>query len=120
MVFEVTGNPAAVRVMTSLVRVWGTVSIVAIHAEPVPVDLYRLFARELTMHGSRLYARADWEEAISLAATGAVTLAPLVTRKIPLEALQQGMEETLRGGPVMKVLVDVGGPDMAPHSPRRS
>jgi threonine dehydrogenase-like Zn-dependent dehydrogenase len=66
-----------------------------------------MFAREVTMHGSRLYNRDDWEEAIRLAASGAVTLAPLVSRKIPLEGLQDGMEEALRGGPVMKVLVDL-------------
>lgn len=108
VVFEVTGNPAAVRAMTDLVRVWGTISMVAIHGEPIPVDLYRFFARELTMHGSRLYSREDWEEAIALAAAGVVTLAPLVSRRIPLESLQQGMEEALRGGPVMKVLIDLG------------
>jgi (R,R)-butanediol dehydrogenase/meso-butanediol dehydrogenase/diacetyl reductase len=107
VVFEVTGNPAAVRAMTGLVRVQGTISMVAIHGEPLPVDLYRFFARELTMHGSRLYSRDDWEEAIRLAATGAVTPAPLVTRRIPLESLQQGMEDTLHGGPVMKVLIDL-------------
>ena len=107
VVFEVTGNAAAVRAMTDLVRVQGTISMVAIHGEPLPVDLYRFFARELTMHGSRLYSRGDWEEAIRLAGSGAVTLAPLVTRRIPLESLQQGMEETLRGGPVMKVLIDL-------------
>ena len=105
--FEVTGNPAAVRAMTEAVRVWGTVSVVAIHAEPTPVNLYRMFARELTMHGSRLYAREDWEEAIRLAATGAVPVGPLVSRRIPLEALQEGMEQALAGGPVMKVLVDL-------------
>jgi 2-desacetyl-2-hydroxyethyl bacteriochlorophyllide A dehydrogenase len=105
--FEVTGNPAAARIVTDVVRVWGTVSIVAIYAEPVPVNLYRMFARELVMHGARLYAREDWEEAIRLAAGGAVPLAPLVSRKIPLEALQQGMEQALGGGPVMKVLVDL-------------
>ena len=105
--FEVTGNPLAVRAVTDVVRVWGTVSIVAIHAEPMPVNLYQMFARELTMHGSRLYARADWEEAIRLAATGAVPVAPLVSRRIPLEGLQAGMEQALAGGPVMKVLVDL-------------
>jgi len=107
--FEVTGNAAAVRLMTDVVRVWGTVSIVAIHAEPMPVHLYPMFARELTMHGSRLYTRAAWEEAIRLASTGAVPVGPLVSRRIPLEDLQKGMEEALRGGPVMKVLVDLIG-----------
>src|SRR4029453_131964 len=72
-----------------------------------PVNLYQFFARELTMHGSRLYSRHDWEEAIRLGAAGAVSLAPLVSRRIPLESLQQGMEETLRAGPVMKVLIDL-------------
>src|SRR3989442_13463712 len=70
--FEVTGNPAAARAVADVVRVWGTISIVAIHAEPVPVNLYQMFARELTMHGARLYTRQDWEEAIGLAASGAV------------------------------------------------
>jgi (R,R)-butanediol dehydrogenase/meso-butanediol dehydrogenase/diacetyl reductase len=107
--FEVTGNPAAVRLMTDVVRVWGTVSVVAIHAEPMSVNLYPMFARELTMHGSRLYTRGAWEEAIRLASTGAVPVGPLVSRKIPLEDLQKGMEEALRGGPVMKVLVDLVG-----------
>jgi (R,R)-butanediol dehydrogenase/meso-butanediol dehydrogenase/diacetyl reductase len=58
------------------------------------------------MHGSRLYTRADWEEALRLAAAGAVTLAPLVSRRIPLEELGAAMEATLGGAPVMKVLVD--------------
>src|SRR5207247_7957587 len=107
LAFEVTGHPAAVRAMTDVVRVWGTLSIVAIHAEPVPVHLYQMFARELVMHGARLYAREDWEEAIRLAAGGVVPLAPLVSRKIPLEAYQPGMEQALGGGPVMKVLVDL-------------
>lgn len=105
--FEVSGDPAAVRLITDVVRVWGTVSIIAIHAEPVPVHLYALFARELRVHGSRLYTRAAWEEAIRLAAAGAVVLGPLVTRVIALGELQQGMEEALGGGPVMKILVDL-------------
>ena len=109
VVFEVTGNPAAVRLMTDVVRVWGTISVVAIHTEPMPVHLYPMFARELTMHGSRLYTRGAWEEAIRLASTGAVPVGPLVSRRIPLEDLQKGMAEALGGGPVMKVLVDLVG-----------
>jgi 2-desacetyl-2-hydroxyethyl bacteriochlorophyllide A dehydrogenase len=107
--FEVTGDPAAAALVTEVVRVWGTVSIIAIHAEPVPMNLYAMFARELRMHGSRLYTRAAWEEAIRLAAAGDVDVRPLVSRLIPLEDLQKGMEEALGGGSVMKVLVDVGG-----------
>ncbi|MEO7192416.1 MAG: alcohol dehydrogenase catalytic domain-containing protein [Vicinamibacterales bacterium] len=107
--FEVSGSPDAVRLLTSVVRVWGTVSIIAIHSEPVLVNLYPMFGRELKMHGSRLYTRAAWEEAIRLMGSGAIAAGPLVSRRIPLEGLQQGMEEALGGGPVMKVLVDMIG-----------
>src|SRR5262249_58265957 len=106
---EVTGNPAAVRLMTDVVRVWGAVSVVAIHAEPMPVNLYPMFARELTMHGSRLYTRAAWEEAIRLASNGSVPVGPLVSRRIPLEDLQKGMEEELAGGAGVRGLGDLIG-----------
>ncbi len=105
--FEVTGHQVAVSTVTDVVRVWGTVSIVAIHAEPMRVNLYQMFAREITMHGSRLYTRKAWETAIDLAATGAVPVAPLVSRRVPLDAVQHGMETALGGGAVMKVLIDV-------------
>ncbi len=105
--FEVSGSHDAVRVITEVVRVWGTVSIIAIHAEPAAVNLYPMFARELTMHGSRLYTRAAWVEAINLMAAGQIHASPLISRLIPLEHLQQGMEEALGGGPVMKILVDL-------------
>ena len=107
VVFEVSGDPGVVPQLTGLVRVWGTISIIAIHAEPVSINLYPMFGRELKMHGSRLYTRGAWEEAIRLMASGAVMVDPLVSRRIPLEQLQQGMEEALGGGPVMKVLVDL-------------
>jgi threonine dehydrogenase-like Zn-dependent dehydrogenase len=107
--FEVSGDPAVVPIITEVVRVWGTVSIIAIHADPAPVRLYSMFARELRMHGSRLYTRAAWEESIRLVAPGAIDVAPLVSRIIPLEDLQQGMAEALGGGRMMKVLVDLTG-----------
>jgi threonine dehydrogenase-like Zn-dependent dehydrogenase len=34
--FEVSGSPDAARLVTDVVQAWGTVSIIAIHAEPVP------------------------------------------------------------------------------------
>ena len=107
VVFEVSGSPDAVRLVTEVVRVWGTVSIIAIHSEPVVMNLYPMFARELTMQGSRLYTRAAWVEAIQLMASGTIQAGPLVSRLIPLEQLQQGMEDALGGGPVMKILVDL-------------
>jgi 2-desacetyl-2-hydroxyethyl bacteriochlorophyllide A dehydrogenase len=108
--FEVTGDPAVVTTITKVVRVWGTVSVIAIHAEPVPIDLYPVFARELTLHGSRLYTNAAWDEAIRLAAERRLPLASLVTGRVGLDGLQAAMEDALGGGPVMKILVEMHVP----------
>src|SRR5207245_2330369 len=80
--FEVTGRSEAVRAVTDVVRVWGTISIVAIHAEPMAVNLYQMFARELTMHGSRLYTRAAWVDARPFPDTIVGGLADIVAAKI--------------------------------------
>lgn len=105
--FEVTGDASVVTMITKVVRVWGTVSVIAIHADPVPIDLYPVFARELTIHGSRLYTREAWAEAIRLASARTLPLASLVTGRVKIEGLQAAMEEALGGGSVMKVLVDL-------------
>ena len=105
--FEVSGSPEAAAVITETVRVWGLVSIIAIHSHPVPMNLYPVFAREIRLHGSRLYTNEAWTDAIGMLESGALDVSPLVTKKIPIEAVQQGMEEALGGGPVMKILVDL-------------
>jgi 2-desacetyl-2-hydroxyethyl bacteriochlorophyllide A dehydrogenase len=105
--FEVSGDPTVVTAITKVVRVWGTVSIIAIHAEPVPIDLYPVFAREIKLHGSRLYTMAAWEEAIRLAAARALPLTSLITGRVGIDGIQKVMEEALSGGPMMKVLVDM-------------
>ena len=60
VVFEVSGAAAAVALSTSLAKVRGTVVVVAIHAQPRPVNLHRVFWRELTVVGARVYERHDF------------------------------------------------------------
>lgn len=112
VVFEVSGAAAAVALATSLPKVRGTVVVVAIHAQPRPVDLQRVFWRELTLVGARVYDRTDVETAADLVATGAVPTDRLITEVVPLTRVQDALDD-LHGGRAMKVLVDVrsGGPD---------
>src|SRR4029453_1695575 len=54
--FEVSGGADGAALVTEVGGVWGPVTIIAIHSEPVPFHLYSPFARELKAHGSRLYS----------------------------------------------------------------
>ena len=106
VVFEVSGAAAAVLGATALVKVRGTLVVVAIHPTPREIDLQRLFWRELTIVGARVYERPDFETAVELLARGVIPAAELITRIVPLRQTGAAFED-LEAGRAMKILVDV-------------
>jgi 2-desacetyl-2-hydroxyethyl bacteriochlorophyllide A dehydrogenase len=107
VVFEVSGAAAAVLGATSLAKVRGTLVVVAIHPQPRPLDLHRVFWRELTVLGARVYERPDFERAVELVASNAVPTAELVSAVVPLDDVATAFE-ALEAGGAMKIRVGVG------------
>ncbi|MEU4294442.1 alcohol dehydrogenase catalytic domain-containing protein [Kribbella sp. NPDC026596] len=106
VVFEVSGSAAAVQAATDLVKVRGTLVVVAIHAQPRPVDLHRVFWRELRILGARVYERRDFERAAELVAEGTIPVEKLVTGIVPLTEVQSAFG-VLEAGQAMKLLVEL-------------
>jgi 2-desacetyl-2-hydroxyethyl bacteriochlorophyllide A dehydrogenase len=105
LVFEVSGSPAGVETALQSLAVRGRMVLVAIHATPPPVNLHRVFWRELTIIGARVYERADFEEAVSLLAAGTIPADALISLIEPLEDAAAAFAE-LEAGKAMKVLID--------------
>jgi 2-desacetyl-2-hydroxyethyl bacteriochlorophyllide A dehydrogenase len=103
--FEVSGAVAGIETAIQSLGVRGRIVVVAIHAAPPPVNLFRVFWRELTLIGARVYERSDFEEAVNLLETGAIPAAELITRIEPLDAVAVAFAE-LESGRAMKVLID--------------
>src|SRR4029077_3506567 len=76
VVFEVSGSSAAVLSATALAKVRGRIVVVAIHPIPREMDLQRVFWRELTIVGARVYRRDDFVAAIDLLSIGAIPADP--------------------------------------------
>lgn len=108
VVFEVAGTRGTALDATRHARTRGRVVFVAIHPEPVPVDLHRIFWRELEVLGARVYEREDFEHAIELLASGVVPADALITRVVPLDDASEAFEALLAAS-AMKILVDVQG-----------
>lgn len=108
VVFEVSGAAAAVAVAPRLAKVRGTLVVVAIHPTPREVDLQRVFWRELTLVGARVYERRDVEEAVDLLTRGLVPVDRLVSGVRPLAETAEAVED-LAAGRGLKVLIQVGG-----------
>jgi (R,R)-butanediol dehydrogenase/meso-butanediol dehydrogenase/diacetyl reductase len=106
VVFEVSGAAAAVLGAVDYAKVRGTLVVVAIHPEPRPINLQRVFWRELRLLGARVYQRDDFDTAVALLATGAIPADALITKTVPLHDVQAAFDD-LTGGDAMKILIDV-------------
>jgi (R,R)-butanediol dehydrogenase / meso-butanediol dehydrogenase / diacetyl reductase len=107
--FEVSGSSAGLRNATHALRVRGRLVVVAIHTEPVPVDLFRVFWRELELFGARVYERRDFERAVEMLATGTIPAASLISAVEPLERTTEAFAALEAGAGVVKVLIDCQG-----------
>jgi (R,R)-butanediol dehydrogenase / meso-butanediol dehydrogenase / diacetyl reductase len=106
--FEVSGSVAGLDSAIQSLGVHGRLVVVAIHADAPPVDLFRVFWRELTLIGARVYERQDFERAVELLAEDAIPSAQLITDVEPLDRVAAGFA-ALESGSALKVLLDCRG-----------
>jgi 2-desacetyl-2-hydroxyethyl bacteriochlorophyllide A dehydrogenase len=103
--FEVSGAVVGLETAIESLAVRGRIVVVAIHSTPPPVNLFRVFWRELTLIGARVYERNDFEQAVQLLDAGSIPAEQLITRIEPLRDVATAFAE-LESGRAMKVLID--------------
>jgi 2-desacetyl-2-hydroxyethyl bacteriochlorophyllide A dehydrogenase len=107
LVFECTGAPSAARDMTNLVRSRGMIVNLGVFKKPVEIDMQAVNFKEITILGSRVYSRQDFQAAIKLA--GILPIRHIVTHSFPLQEVQAAFELFRRGKEVCKVLIVPNG-----------
>jgi (R,R)-butanediol dehydrogenase / meso-butanediol dehydrogenase / diacetyl reductase len=106
VVVEAVGHPATVAQMVPAARVRGTVLVGGIGGAPPAVDLSQVVFKELSLVGSRVYESRDMATAVGLLGSGAIEVAGLVTRTVPLrDAITGGFARLRDSRDEMKVLL---------------
>ena len=105
MVFECAGTLSAAHRMCQLVRTRGKVVVVGVHKEPHPVDLQTLNFREITMIGTRVYTRGDFQKALQV--IGDLPVEELISHKIPIDNASQGFQLIKKPEDVCKVIIQM-------------
>lgn len=103
--FEVSGTAAGMGTAIGCLGAHGRAVVVGIHPSPPPVDLFRVFWRELTLVGARVYERVDYEEAVRLLAAGVIPSDTLITDVVPLDTAEEAFR-VMSAGESMKILLD--------------
>jgi (R,R)-butanediol dehydrogenase/meso-butanediol dehydrogenase/diacetyl reductase len=101
--FEVSGAIAGIETAIQSLAVRGRLVVVAIHGTPPPVNLFRVFWRELTLIGARVYERSDFEEAVRAAGERARSRRSMVSGIEPLTSVAAAFSQ-LESGRAMKML----------------
>ena len=70
------------------------------------INLYRVYQHELSIFGTYSHATSELPEALDLIARGKVQVEPLLTHRLPLSRLAEGIELTIRNE-AMKVYIEV-------------
>ncbi|WP_297747412.1 zinc-binding dehydrogenase [uncultured Tessaracoccus sp.] len=109
IVFECVGAMPTVAGTLDLVRKGGTVVVVGVVGELVPMNMGFVQDHELTIFGSAMYQDQDFVAASKLVAEGKVNLKVLVSRVVPFEQYPDAyrIADTERNS-LMKVYVDLG------------
>ncbi|MDP4643848.1 MAG: zinc-binding dehydrogenase [Opitutales bacterium] len=106
IVFEVSGAKQAAASMTKLLAIRGRIVVVAIYPQPIEINLFDFFWKELSMSGARVYEPEDYEKAIQLIASGDVPFEKLISLVEPLEKLPDVFKQLETNAEAMKVLID--------------
>lgn len=108
LLFECTGAASAAREMTALVRPRANIINLGVFKKPAEVDLQAINFKEISLRGSRVYTRGDFEEAIRLSSF--LPISRIVTHCFPLQDVQSAFQCFRSGQNACKVLILPNGP----------
>lgn len=80
--------------------------MVAIHKKPAEVAFRDLAYKELSIQGTRIYAKGSFEQAISLLSRGKVNVKPLITHVFPMHDALSGFDVAQNNRAACKVLIE--------------
>ncbi|MEO1911053.1 MAG: NAD(P)-dependent alcohol dehydrogenase [Paracoccus sp. (in: a-proteobacteria)] len=109
VVFECSGAAPAILGVSQLARPGGTVVLVGMPVDPVPVDIVGLQAKELRIETVFRYANV-YDRAIALIAAGKVDLMPLISLSLPFEDSIAAFERAAEGRDTdVKIQIEMPG-----------
>jgi 2-desacetyl-2-hydroxyethyl bacteriochlorophyllide A dehydrogenase len=105
IVFECAGTSSAALQMFDLVRPRGKAIMVSVHKEPHPVDLRAVSFKEITMIGTRVYTRNDYQKALEIIKS--LPCDQLISHRLDIDNGAEGFELMQSPEDVCKVLINI-------------
>jgi len=102
-VFDCAGHPSVLDLVTDIVKVKGTIVIVAAYKKPAEFQLLQGMFKELTVRFVRVYTPTDVDLAVQILASNS-DFAKLITHVFPPEEAKKGFDLLVTPSEAIKVL----------------
>lgn len=90
---DCAGSGPALAEVLGVAKYRARVAVIALHHKPLPVDLFRLMANEITLSGSIADDRpAEFGEAIAMLGEGRIDLAPLISHSFDFSRFHEALD----------------------------
>ncbi len=110
LILDCVGAESATSQAVAAARKGSTIVVVGVFGKKPAVDLGLVQDRELTLVGTLMYQREDYEQAISLAASGSMNLEKLITNRFDFDDYKRAYEFIEEAGDrSMKILISLDG-----------
>ena len=106
-VFEATGATAAYRDAVQACKVRGHITLVGLPKLPPEVDVLNLVFKEIRTSGARVYTPKDFLVAISLLERSAIDVKSVVTDRLPLRDIEEGLRKMHDPDRSLKILFNL-------------
>jgi (R,R)-butanediol dehydrogenase/meso-butanediol dehydrogenase/diacetyl reductase len=103
ILFECAGSAPAALQMCDLVRPRGRIVMVSVHKEPHPVDLRAITFKEISLIGTRVYARDDFRRAVQILPD--LPYQNIISHRFELERGGEGFEIMGQAANACKVII---------------
>jgi len=90
--FVAVGAPPAVKQATQIIKKRGTVTVVGIFGNEVPLDMTWIVRRELMIHGAYDAKPENFDQSLDLIARGLVNVDSVLTHKLSLDQAEEGFK----------------------------
>jgi 2-desacetyl-2-hydroxyethyl bacteriochlorophyllide A dehydrogenase len=105
VVVEATGNPAALDLALQIAAKGGRIALVSIYHQRTDIEPNTVVFKELKVLGSFDYRWIDFDNALQLIASGRVRTEPLITHRLPLSRIMEGIG-LMQSRQAIKVLLE--------------
>ena len=106
-VFEATGATAAYRDAVQSCKVRGHITFIGLPKAPPEVDVLNLVFKEIRTSGARVYTPKDFLVAISLLERDAIDVKNVVTDRLPLKDIEEGIQRMHDPDRSLKILFNL-------------